>query len=103
VSALHDAVDRHDLAGAHEDDVAGDDRLDGDLREDAAAAPVGDPRRAPQQGGQLPASTGRRGGFERVAAREHERDDRAGEELAQRERAHHREQRDRVDADIAPV
>ena len=55
-----------------------------------------------QQRGQLPAraAVGRR--LERVAAGEHQRDHRAGEVLAQRQRAGHRDQRDRVDAD-APV
>jgi hypothetical protein len=39
--------------------------------------------------------------LERVPAREHQRDHGAGEVLAQGERAEHRDERDRVDADVA--
>ena len=67
----------------------------------ADAAPVGDARRALEQRGQVAPRAAGRVVLERVAAREHQRDDRAGELLAGGERARHREQRDHVDADVA--
>ena len=98
-SALIDrAVDRHDLAGPHDDDVAGLDLLDRDLLEAVADAQLRDLRRALDQRGQLAARARRGDRLERRAAGEHQPDDDAGELLAERERADHRDQRDRVDA-----
>jgi hypothetical protein len=62
---------------------------------------VRDVRRPLQERSQLaPRPLGGRG-LERVAAREHESDHRAGQPFAEGERPGHRQQRDRVDADVA--
>ena len=96
-----DAVDRDDLTGAHDDEVARDDLVDRHLLERVAAAPRA--RRAARA--ETSAVSSRRARpaalLERVAAGEHQRDHRAGEVLAERERAGHRDERDRVDADVA--
>ena len=60
-----------------------------------------DARRALDQRCQLAAGTAAGVRLERVAAREHERDDCADEVLAEGERAGHREERNRIDADVA--
>ena len=97
----HDAVDRHDLAGANHDDVAGEHGVDGDLLHCPVAAAMRDPRRPLEQPGQLALGAVRGGGLQRVAAAEHQRDHRAGEQLAQGEGTGHRQQRDGVDPHVA--
>ena len=76
--------------------------VDRDLLEQPVAAAVRDPRRALEQRRQLAPRAAARRLLERVAAGEHQRDDRAGELLAERQRARHGQQRDHVDADVAP-
>ena len=95
------AVDRDHLAGAHEHDVARHDRVDRHLRERVVDAQLRDPRRTLDQPRQLaPGAAGRRR-LERRAAGEHQPDHRSGELLAERQRADHRHERDRVDAEVA--
>ena len=98
--AGHHAVDRHDLAGADDDDVAGDDASTG------TSSSASSRRRCAMRGARSTSAVSSRrarrlaDGLQRVAAGEHQRDHRAGEVLAERERAGHREQRDRVDAEV---
>ena len=77
------------------------DLVDRHLDELVAAANERRPRRTLDQRGQLAPGTPVRRLLERVAAREHQRDDGSGEVLAERERSGHRDERDRVDADVA--
>jgi hypothetical protein len=98
----HDqTVDRHDLARADEDDLVRDDVADRDLDQIVAAVDERGPWRALDERGQLATRTTVGGLLERVAACEHQRDHCAREVLAERNRTGHREERDRVDADVA--
>ena len=99
---LHETVHRHDLAGSHEDDISLHYLVDRHLLERVITADEGAAGRALDEGGQLASRTPVRDRLERVTAGEHESDDRAGEILAQRQRTGHRDERDRVDADVAP-
>ena len=82
--ADHDAVDRDDLAAAHEDDVAHLHLLDRDLLEAVADVAPGDLRRALDERGELAPRARRRHVLERRAAREHQPDDDAGESWPRR-------------------
>ena len=95
-------VDRHDLARTHEDDLVGADVVDRKLDQFVAAAHQRRSRRALDELGQLAARAPVRRLLERVTAGEHQRDDGTGEVFAERERAGHRDKRDRVDTDVAP-
>ena len=91
-SALDDgAVDGHDLAGAHDDDVADLHVLDRHLLDLVADAQLRDLRRTLNERRQLPARARRGDVLERRAAREHQPDDQPGELFAERERADHRD------------
>ena len=96
------AVDRDQLAGADQHDVADGEPLDRDLLPAAALARGGrcvgirsssavSSRRARREAERL----------QRVAAGEHQRDHRAGQVFADGQRPGHRDQGDRVDADPA--
>ena len=61
---------------------------------------MGDARCALDQKRQLAARAAGCRGLERRAAGEHQADDRAGEFLAERQRPDHRDERDRVDAEV---
>ena len=95
------AVDGDDLAGAHDHDVARPDLVDRDLLD-----AVADPQLRDLGGALRPARSARaaraarRSSSSACAAGEHQPDHRAGELLAERERADHRDQRDRVDPDV---
>ena len=98
--ADHRAVDGHDLSGAHEDRVPGADAVDRHLFDPAVDPQLGDARCALDQQRQLAARAAGCRGLERRAAGEHQADDRAGEFLAERQRPDHRDERDRVDAEV---
>ena len=95
-----DSVRGNDLARAHDHEVAGHERFDRDLLDARGTVAMGDARRALDQKPQLAAGPARRPGLEGRAAGQHQRDDRAGELLAEDQRARDRDERDRVDADI---
>ena len=59
-------------------------------------------RRSVEQRGELAVGSAIRVGLERTAAGEHQRDHGAGEVLAERQRAGHGQQRDEIDARLAP-
>ena len=95
-------VHRDDLARAHEDELAGGDLVDRKLDQVVAAAHQRRSRRALDKLGQLAARAAVRRLLERVAAGEHQRHDRPGHVFAKRERSHHRDEGNRVDANVAP-
>ena len=82
------------------DRVAGARPVDRHLFDRAVDPQLGDARRALDQERQLAARAAGGRGLERRAAGEHEADDRAGELLAERQRPDHRDERDRVDAEV---
>jgi hypothetical protein len=96
-----DAVNRDHLAGAHDDDFARGDLVDRHLVDARAAAAVRDPGCTLDELGELAARTTARNLLERVVTREHERNHRAGQVLAEGDRAGHRDERDRIDAHVA--
>ena len=99
--ALDHPVDRHHLARAHEHDVVGGDLVDRHLHELIAAAKSADARGPLDQRRQLTPRPPVRRLLQRVPAREHQRNHSARQVLAESERARHRDERDRVDADVA--
>jgi hypothetical protein len=94
------AVHRDDLPRPHDDDVARPDPLDRHLLEGAVATKLRHPRRTLHECGQLTARATRGRRLERGSAGEHQTDDDPGQLLAQGERADHRHERDRVDAEV---
>ena len=94
-------VNRHDLSRAHEDDLVSADVVDRKLDQLVAAAHQRRSRRPLDELGQLAARAPVRRLLERVTAGEHQRDDGSGEVFAERERSGHRDERDRVDTDVA--
>ena len=96
----HGAVDRHDLAGSHDYDVARLDLGDRHLLELLADAQLRDLGSALDQRRQLPARAGRGDVLERRAPREHQADDHPSELLPERQRPDHRNERDRVDTHV---
>ena len=95
------AVGGHDLAGAHDDDVPGPELVDVHLLDRAVDVPVRDPRGALDEEAELAAGAAGGPRLECGAAGHHQRDDRGGEELAERERPDDRHEGDRVDADVS--
>lgn len=95
-----DAVHGHDVAGTHDHAIARGQRGDADLLDVLVAAAVGDPWCAVEQRGQIAPGSPARCCLQLVASGQHQRDHRAGELLAQRQRAGHRQQRDDVDPDV---
>ena len=79
--------------------VAGRDPLGRHLLEPAVAVQPGRPGRPGQQRGQLAPRAPRRVALQRVAAREHQRDDRGRQLLAERQRPDDGDQGDDVNAD----
>ena len=101
-SADRDAVDGNHLSGADDDDVSGAKLVDRHLLDRArlgGGARSAAPARAAWSARAAPAG---RVFLERVSAGKHHGDNRAGQVLARRERRRHRDERDRVDADVAP-
>jgi hypothetical protein len=96
--AEHGSVDRDDLAGPHQHDVAELHPFDFHLLETVVHPQLRKLRRALDERRQLAAGAPRGNRLERRSAREHQPDDHAGELLAQRQGAYHRHERDRVDA-----
>ena len=96
---LDEPVDRHDLSGLHEQQVAPRHLVDRRRSEHAVFVPVREPRRALQQLSEIALRPAGRTGFEGATAREHDGDDRAGEVLADDEGADEREHSERVDAE----
>ena len=100
--AAHDhAVDRHDLAGAHQQAIAGPDLGERDLDQRAVRVAVGIRRRSGEQAVQLAAGALLGEVLERAAARDHQRDHDARQHLAEHERARHRQHRDQVNPELA--
>ena len=100
--AAHDhAVDRHRLAGPHQQAIAGPDRGERHLDDRAVAIAVGARRRSGEQPVQLPAGALLCVVLERAAARDHQRDHHARQHLAERHGAGHRQDRNQVDAELA--
>ena len=96
-----DAVRRHDLACADDDDVARPELVDADLLDRAARVAMGDARRALDEETELTPRAPGRPRLERGASRHHQGDDRRREVLAEREGPDDRDERDRIDPDIA--
>jgi hypothetical protein len=94
------AVDGNDLSRADEHRVTGLHAVDGDLLERAIDPQLGDARRPLHEERELAARAPGGGGLQGGAAGEHQADERAGELLAERQRADHRDERDRVDAEV---
>ena len=98
----HDhAVDRNDLAGAHQNVVADRDFLDGYVFDGRGAAAMGDFRRAIDQRSKVAFGAGDGKILEQIAARIHDGNNDAGKILAKRDRARHRNESDRINADAA--
>ncbi len=85
---------------AHQEGVARRHLVDRHLHEPAGLAPLRRARRALQQQAQLAAGARLGPGLEQLAGREHHGDDRAGEELPDRERPGQRQQGDHVDGGL---
>ena len=98
--ADHRPVDRNDLTGPDQHGVAGRDAVDRDLLQRPVDTKLRDPRRARHQPRELAAGATGRGRLERRPAGEHQADDGAGKLLAERQRADHRHQGDRVDTQV---
>ena len=96
---VDDAVDRNDLPGPYEQPVADGNIADGHLLNGAAGVAVRDTRCPLDQASQILFGAPDRDILEQVAARIHQRDDRACERLTQRKRANHGDKRDRIDAE----
>jgi hypothetical protein len=99
--AQDETVDRDNLARANEHDISRDDVVDRHRFQAILATDERHPRRPLDERAQLAPRAPVGHLLERVAAREHERDHRPGEVLAEGERAGHRDERDRIHADIA--
>ena len=97
----HRAVDRHHVAPADQQPVAGLEQFEGDLLQLAVPVPDGRARHPRQQRGHL--ATGRLLGeaLEVLAAAIHQGHDGRGEALAEDQRRCHRQGRDDVEPDIA--
>ena len=93
-------VDRHDLSGSHDHDVARLDPGDGHLLELVADTQLRDLRGALNQRRELTARARRRDVLERRAAGKHQTNDHPGELLPERQSPDHRDQRDRVDTHV---
>ena len=94
-------VDRHHFARLDQQEIPGANIVERRRRQAAVDVPVDDPWCALQQRAQLPTRERRRSGLERPPAREHHRDDRAGQILVHDQSADECEHGDRVDADPA--
>ena len=101
LGAHHGAVDGDHLAGAHEHHVARHHRVDGDLLERVVDVQARHVRGALDQARELAPRSPRCRRLERGAAGEHQADHDPGEQLVERERAEHGDQRDRVDPQVA--
>ena len=95
----HRPVDRDDLAGPHDDDIADLHLFDGHLLQTVADAQLRDLRGPLHERGQLAPCAPGGDRLERGATGEHQPDHDAGELLAERECSDHRHERDRVDAE----
>jgi hypothetical protein len=100
-SAGDDAIDRDDLAGAHQDSVADRHLFDGDVLDDRA--PRVAHRRSERGDQRLEIALGAcdREVLEHVAPGIHDCDHDAGQGLSEQERGRHRDEGDCVDADTA--
>ena len=96
-----DAVDRNDFAGPHQEPIADGDVADRHLLDAVVDAAMRLARRAIDQRAQIMLGAGNRDILEHIAAGIHQRDDGAGQRLAERQRGAHRHQRDRIDAEPA--
>ena len=96
-----EAVDRDDLAGLHQQEVARPDVLNLRRRQDAIFVAVNDPRCVGEQRVELAARAGVGEGFESESSRQHEGDDRARGVLPHDERRHHGQESDDVDSRLA--
>ena len=101
LAACHGAVGGDDLTCADRDEVSDHERFDLDLLERLADVAVRGTWRALDEESELSAGASVRPGLERCPARHHQRDDRGSEELPERERPDDRDERDRVDPDVA--
>ena len=95
------AVDRNDFAGPHQKPVADGDGGYRHLLDMVVDATMRLARRAIDQRAQIVLGAGNRDILEHVAAGIHQRDDRAGKRLAERQRRAHRDQCDRIDTEPA--
>ena len=93
-------VDRHDLAGQHDQAIAGPHLPGRHIDEPARVAPVRHGRSAPRKRRQLAPRTPEGALFEQLAAREHQRHDESRREFTQRERAGNGKERDHVGAEL---
>ena len=99
----HDGVDGNQLTVLDEEHIARGDETRGDIRQQSIDAfPVCDGRRSFDEGPELPARSSEGSGVEIVTSREHQRDHRAREVLAERECAGDREKGDHVGAGLPP-
>ena len=96
-----DAVDRNDFARPHQKPVADGDGRYRHVLDAVVDAAMGLARRAIDQRAQIMLGAGNGDILEHIAAGIHQRDDGAGERLAERQRRAHRHQRDRIDAEPA--
>ncbi len=94
-------VDRHHLPRLHEQAIGGPDVLDRPATELAVLVAAHVLRRAFEQRRELLVRAAVRVGLEGLPAGQHQRDDGAGEVLADRERPRHGEERDQIDAGLA--
>ena len=99
--ALDDSVDRDDLAAPHDHHVADVNRVRRHLLDDRACSPVGDLRRPLDERSQFPPRAPSRRLLQSVSPGEHQRDHRSRNVFAEGERTGDRDDRDRVDADVA--
>ena len=97
----YDAVRGHDLPCADDDHVARPELFDADLLDRAASVAMGHARGALDEETELTSRAPGRPRLERGASRHHQRDDRRREVLVEREGPDDRDERDRIDPDIA--
>ncbi len=99
--ALDGRVRRDDLPGPNDDEVAGHELLDRHLLDSVRAMAVRDTRCALDEEAKLASRPTGRPRLERRTTGHHQRDDRSGQLFSEDERPGDRDERDRIDADVA--